>query len=1419
MITGGCCHDYPRQQEIIPNGIAARTSIPIDWTVVLDASNGGKIPFQASADWAKDYDVVVHNECHAGVTDKDWVENILKPHREGTPAVVVHCAMHSYRTGDEAWFDFLGVTSHRHGARYPFEVRNLATDNPIMKSFGDSWMTPQGELYLISKLGERTTPLAHAFSRDSKKNEVCIWTNQYGKARVFGTTLGHHNETMAAAPFLDTVTRGLLWSVDRLDDVVLRDAPAFDLTTVAHIASATRKPKKGKKAKKPKVQLPTGQAPDNLALGRKASAPKSQKPHPPQNAVDGDLETRWCSPNGAAGHPWQVDLGHPQELSGARIVWEAGVLYQYTVEGSADGKTWSMLSDQRKRTKREQVHQLTFTAKSIRHIRVITTKLQGSWGSFWEFEAHGTKLVDGTAVAAKPKKAKNKAEPKKAEGLSISGPKGLEFSEFSGPARTPCVACIGVTPAGVVYAGVDRIGSLGKGSGKGRIIRLTDANHDGVHDSHSVFAVLDNPRGILPFGDKVYVLHTEWSGEKTFVGMHLSVLTDANADGKADGPPRYLVKDISTRKSNEQRGADHTTNGIRMGIDGWIYVAVGDYGFVDATGSDGTKLTMYGGGIVRVRPDGSELETYTHGMRNIYDVAIDPYLNLFTFGNTNDGGGWNVRFNHHVQTGEYGYPTLFKRYTSEIIPALVDLGGGSGTGSMFFDEPGWPAAFTAVPMMCDWGRGQLFIHRVTEDGPSFTQEQEAFINCRHITDVDCDASGRLFIGSWGTSGFSGGSDGFVARVVPKGWTYKEFPALKGLNDADLSDLLTSASTKARQHAQQEILRRGGNGAEVRNIALDASVDPKARIAAMYTLKQLLGPGSHADLLALADDSAVAEHALRALADRKSQVAGVPLRPFIEALTSDNQRVRSAAAVALGRLGDKAAASALLSISNPPAVDPLPVQKQTTGAVKKNKANQSPLITGTKTHTFDVEIKGWKTLVLSVDDGGDTTGSDHGAWFEPTLVKIDGSILKLTDLDWTKATQGWGSTGVGISPTGNPLARADKKPLAFGIGTHSAGAITWRLPSDAARIKVEAGLASTAGGGGSVRFHVGQTAPAKVGNAAKNVIAEGPHAEPNPDSIVPHVARQALVALRAGEACVDAIGGPDQAGALMAMRYMHSPQVVDALIARLESSSDSDTKQRIARTLVRLANREKPFTGETWWHTRPDTRGPYYYPTPWDKSAAIEAALLKAADSGDPALRYVIAALATKDRVEIAALSKTKAATKAAAPEQPSVDLEAIKNQQGQIGKMGLEDILIAIGKIKGKPSRGRALYTQQGCMACHALSMDEVQKGPYLGQIGSIMDAEKIAHSILRPNAEISQGFKTAMIRTKKGAIHLGFVTERLSDSITIRNIAGMATVLDPADIAEETLMPTSMMPPGLANGMSLQDFASLVHFLASMKK
>jgi hypothetical protein len=306
-------------------------------------------------------------------------------------------------------------------------------------------------------------------------------------------------------------------------------------------------------------------------------------------------------------------------------------------------------------------------------------------------------------------------------------PSELNITGFSGPNLTPSPACLAVSATGEVFVGVDEIGSLGKTPGKGRIVKLVDHNNDGIVDKHTVYAVVDDPRGVISLGDQLFVLHTTFSKETGKAsGMDLVVFEDKNRDGIADGPSQPLIQNICSPLFLQNRGTDHATNGIRMGIDGWIYIAVGDFGFHNAVDRSGKKLTQLGGGIVRVRPNGKEMEVYTHGLRNIYDVAIDPYMNIFTRDNTNDGGGWNIRFSHQIQSGEYGYPLLFKHFTDEIIPALVDVGGGSGTGSLFMDDATWPEKYNKVPMMADWGRSQAYIHRVTPDGPTFTQKEEEF---------------------------------------------------------------------------------------------------------------------------------------------------------------------------------------------------------------------------------------------------------------------------------------------------------------------------------------------------------------------------------------------------------------------------------------------------------------------------------------------------------------------------------------------------------------------------------------------------------------------------------------------------------------------------------------------------------------------
>jgi type 1 glutamine amidotransferase len=224
LITGGCCHDYTKQKVILTEGISQRANV--QWTIVQEGGNGTdhKVSAHEKKDWAQGYDIVVHNECFAGTTDLDWIHNITDAHKAGVPGLVIHCAMHCYRGKTDQWFKFCGVRSHGHGPQLPIEIDLAQLEHPIVKGMPAHWKTVPTEMYAISEVYDSTTPLAVGRQENPKdkkgsdQKHACIWVSQFGKARVFGTTLGHHNKEFEDPAFLDFVAKGLLWACGKLGD-------------------------------------------------------------------------------------------------------------------------------------------------------------------------------------------------------------------------------------------------------------------------------------------------------------------------------------------------------------------------------------------------------------------------------------------------------------------------------------------------------------------------------------------------------------------------------------------------------------------------------------------------------------------------------------------------------------------------------------------------------------------------------------------------------------------------------------------------------------------------------------------------------------------------------------------------------------------------------------------------------------------------------------------------------------------------------------------------------------------------------------------------------------------------------------------------------------------------------------------------
>ena len=246
VVAGGCCHDYATQKEVLKKGIEARVNATVE--VAYDPTKSTKPLFELfkSPDWGKNFDVVVHDECAADITDQAYVANIVNAHKNGLPAVNLHCAMHSYRWGNfkepvkagadnASWYEMLGLQSTGHGPQAPIDVTYTGTAHPVTRGLS-SWRTINEELYNNVRLFPQAQTLATGRQLQTPRppkdapadpavkpvtaEAVVVWTNAYGpkRTRIFSTTLGHNNETVGDPRYLDLVTRGALWATGKLAD-------------------------------------------------------------------------------------------------------------------------------------------------------------------------------------------------------------------------------------------------------------------------------------------------------------------------------------------------------------------------------------------------------------------------------------------------------------------------------------------------------------------------------------------------------------------------------------------------------------------------------------------------------------------------------------------------------------------------------------------------------------------------------------------------------------------------------------------------------------------------------------------------------------------------------------------------------------------------------------------------------------------------------------------------------------------------------------------------------------------------------------------------------------------------------------------------------------------------------------------------
>lgn len=1395
LITGGCCHDYTAQKAILADGLRERAHVDVEVVQQGGTATNSKIEVYSRDDWAAGYDVIIHDECFSDVKDTAYVDRILRPHREGTPAVVLHCAMHCYRDGRDDWFQFCGVTSRRHGAHYPHEVLNRDASHPIMQGFPAGWANPAGELYWIEKVWETAHPLASAKNRELGTEEVCVWTNQFGRARVFGTTLGHHNETVRDPVYLDLVTRGLLWAAGKLDD------PRY-------------------------LKSPSGvprRVPVNLARGAAAAA-SSEETHKNNlipHAVDGNKATRWCASDGSAPQWFQVDLGEAKPVSGCAVTWESdGTAYRHVLEGSTDGQTWTLLVDH-SREGRSGAHAERFAPRTLRFARLtFLGSNTGGWASIREFQLFGEETVE-----VDPQEEQRRRE---AEVLAdVAVPEGYDVTLFAAPPAVQYPVFVAAAPDGTCYVSVDKNGSLDREPHRGAIYRLRDLDGDGRADEVRLFVPdVDSPRGIVWDHDRLYVLHPP----------HLSAFIDRDGDGIAE-EQQVLVRNIAF--GFQDRPADHTSNGVTLGIDGWLYLAIGDFGFLNAEGADGTRLQLRGGGVVRVRPDGTGLEVYSRGTRNILEVALDPWLNGFARDNTNDGGGWDVRLHHFTPLSQHGYPSLYLNFADEIVPPLADYGGGSGCGALFLDEPGFPESDSPALYTADWGRNAIYRHRLTPRGATFTPDQTEFIRATRVTDLDVDALSRLYVASWkgATFTYAGEEVGYLVRITPRGHTPEPLPDFERCSEGELVALLKSPSHRRRLEAQRALLRRGlaaSTVAPLSTLAGDAAQPLSSRVAALFALKQGMRTG-FAELAAPLGlrDAELRPFVSRALGDRLGvgtpweaeprprDAAPALVDPVAIGLVDENPRARLESVVAIARLQ-------LIDLG---------------GEVAKLLADPDPVVAHTVVQAL-IALRASEPCLAIVDEAG-PVGPKRDAALRVlqslhTPDVVEGLILRLrhetdpprrrglltalcrlyhTDGDWSGNS--WGTRPDPSGPYYQPAAWSESNKIAAALQTALEAADaeeTAFLLAELHRHKVRLdGLLERA-------LTMAERDPRQIPTAIRELSRA---------AVIPP---RAIPLLRSA---AEDRGGDPALRAEAARTLLRTGEDADFTIAFGVWASLADQKER-PRPVEELGNqlRTPPVLGgRVAWLAEQARRGETvgrwadaallslaYHPESSPESREGARGAIAAGWESPPRRIQLLEAARAIDlrefepRVREALRDADPAVAAAARRVADAWKLPSAPTPLGpRIKDLPRDRVQAEAVAGRGDVAWGRHLFERVGCSKCHTVRPDEPLRGPYLPQVAKTYKRDQLAEAILDPNKSIAQGFVTQVFLLDDGTQVVGFVTAENAEQITLRDRDAKEITLAVERIETRTKQQISLMPEGQVNELTVGDLSSLLDYLQSL--
>lgn len=833
---------------------------------------------------------------------------------------------------------------------------------------------------------------------------------------------------------------------------------------------------------------------------------------------------------------------------------------------------------------------------------------------------------------------------------------------------------------------------------------------------------------------------------------------------------------------------------LEQGPDGLFYLSVGNHN-IDIGGPTNRVSGRGSSGIVlRMKPDGSDMERLVHGLRVPYSFEYDPFGQLWVLSN---GEGNPNRFLRVIDGVDYhcysrGVDNNWLAGRHELAPPCFELPSGAHTQLMRYYGAAYPASYQGSLLLDNWGAhgfngANRAIFRYVPDDKGNITTKEMFVGCKdpHFRPsyITLDPDGNLLIADWYGRDDESDRTGRIWRIR---YTGSDAPKVTHKLDGDewkkdeyVLDALGSAQHLVREKAVRKAVSRGVTLVPALGKHAASAKEPMGAANALWVLSRINTPDAHlaitsgtdhsdwrvrrlalnllrrhdslgrdkaAEKLRNDDEAAVRIEAGLAYTDPSQMRA--TLIGALKAGAAKDAHLRYEAAWHLAKHADEAVFAELLGSKDP--------QVRLAGLIALDVACFE---------NFTSKTTALKSLANSISNFKESPESEHLL----TLANLNSEKAILIALEKLALR-----TDVAPSTTARALLVLRAKAGTLGESVLRGAGKRFLEAVEKGSIKVSSStdqllLLELLEGEGPTPFAIKQTgnylnAGGPVRSAAHALVRKfGEKASPLAASLWPR--------------------------ALDSKTKLEDRLEMVSTLARIDTSSNHDKWQKL------LADSESAVVLETvrWWRVFKD-------------QGQMKEALIKKA----PLLVKNDASLKGELSIVLRQVAASPDALK-------SLGFSEIDHDKKSL----TEEALSTLSKLSN-PERqkrtllGRHVFDRAGCVKCHTTLTQNTPLAPSLKGIATSQKAEYLVESILFPSKVIKTGYETELVLTTDGRSLIGLVKEEGAD---LRILTAEKEIrVAKTEVEERRTQKLSLMPQDQEKTLSQQEFIDLIAYLQTLK-